>query len=104
MSMQFTYETELTYQGTEYYAEVFIDVTNVVVVKPDHTTWDSDYDYYGYKELDFEVIGVELYNDDGECLGYLDDKKQIEELGLDYDKIEVWLWEQLEDMGDDGGY
>lgn len=102
--MQFTYETELPYQGTEYYTEVFIDVTHVVVVKPDLTTWDSDEDYFGTKELEFDVVGVELYNDDGECLTYLEDKKQLEEVVIDYAKIEAWLWEQLEDMGDDNEY
>lgn len=100
MSMEFTYETSITYQGEEYYAEVFIDVTNVIVVPPDPMCRDSDVDFRGYEEMEFNVVGVELYNDDGECLGFIDNQEQIEELLLDYDKIEAYLWNVLEEMRD----
>lgn len=103
--MQFTYETELTHQGNEYYAEVDINISNVVVVSPDPMCKDSLDDFYGYKEMKFEVTLVHCEDyEDGSVSFDIDNKKQIAELDLDYDKIEAWLWEQLEAMGDDNGY
>lgn len=96
--MNLTYETEVIYQGQEYFAEVNIDITNVVVVPPDHSTWDSDYDYYGTKELSFDVEAVHLYDEDGVVVQVILDKAEIEGFNLDYDKIEAWCWEVLEEM------
>lgn len=100
--MNLTYETELVYQGQEYFAEVNIDITNIVVVPPDHTSWASPEDYYGYRELSFDVESVHLYDEDGVVVHVIIDKAEIEGFNLDYDKIESWAWEVLEEMkGDD---
>lgn len=101
--MNLTYETELTYQGNEYFAEVNIEINNnIVVVPPDHSTWDSDIDYHGYRELTFTVEGVTLFDEDGNIVQLITDKAEIENTNLDYDKIESWAWEVLEEMkGDD---
>lgn len=40
--------------------ELVVDVvvTSFVSVKPNSSTWDSDWDYYGYEELEFDVESV----------------------------------------------
>lgn len=79
--------------GFEY--DVEVDVTHWLHVKGDYSTWDSDWDYYGYTELDFDVISVLRYdgindreskiNDIPECL---DDelKGKIEQVMLAMDE------------------
>lgn len=105
MNMQFTYETMLTHQGTEYLAEVDINVTDVTVVPPDPMCKDSLDDFYGYKEMEFEVVCIKVFDEDGVCIKEILDKEDAKGWTIpDYDAMEAWLWEQLEYMGDDDGY
>lgn len=46
--------------GFEY--DVEVEVTHWLNVKGDSNTWDSDWDYYGYTELDFEIVSVLRYD------------------------------------------
>ena len=40
--------------------ELEIEITSCVSVAPNHNCRDSDWDYYGYREMEFEVVsGVE---------------------------------------------
>lgn len=96
--MNLTYETELTYQGNEYFAEVNIDITDVTVVPPDSTSWSSPEDYYGYKEMEFDVESVHLFDEDGIVVHVILNKDEIESMNLDYEKIEAFAWEVLEEM------
>ena len=36
--------------------DLIVKVHSVTDVKPNHSTWDSDWDYYGYSEIEFDVI------------------------------------------------
>lgn len=42
-----------------------VEVTHCADVKPDHTSWASDWDYYGYREMEFEVISGSSFDEDG---------------------------------------
>jgi hypothetical protein len=42
-----------------------VEVTHCADVKPDHTSWASDWDYYGYREMEFEVISGSVFDEDG---------------------------------------
>jgi hypothetical protein len=46
--------------GFEY--DVEVEVTHWLNVKGDSSTWDSDWDYYGYTELDFDIVSVLRYD------------------------------------------
>lgn len=37
-----------------------IIVTHLLKVPPDPDTWSSDWDYYGYEELDWEFVDITL--------------------------------------------
>lgn len=100
--MNLTYSTTTTINGEDRDIDVFIDITSVVVVPPDHSTWDSDADYYGYREMEFDVESVTVFDEDGNVVQVIVDKAEIDNLSLDYDKIEAFAWAVLEDMkGDD---
>lgn len=56
---QFTYEIETD----ENQYSVQVDITFFIKF-PDHSTWDSDYDYYGYTEIvDTEIISILLVDE-----------------------------------------
>jgi len=42
-----------------------VEVTHCLDVKPDYRSWDSDWDYYGYREMEFEVISGSVFDEDG---------------------------------------
>lgn len=42
-----------------------VEVTNCLDVKPDYRCRDSDWDYYGYREMEFEVISGSVFDEDG---------------------------------------
>lgn len=96
--MNLTYSTTTIISGEERDIDVFIDITDVTVVLPDPTSWASPDDYYGYKEMEFTVESVHLYDEDGVVVQVILDKAEIEGFNLDYDKIESWAWEVLEEM------
>lgn len=98
--MNLTYSTTITINGEERDIDVLVDITNVVVVPPDSTSRASPDDYYGYKEMEFDIESVTLYDEDGKVVQVIVDKTEIDNLGLDYDKIEAFAWEELEKMRD----
>jgi hypothetical protein len=58
----------------DYLVEVSIELSTKT---PDHTTWDSDWDYYGYTEvLDWKVLTTHVLNE--ETQEYLPIKVQEE--------------------------
>lgn len=68
-------------------------VTSCVDVKPDYSTWDSDDDYYGYRELEFNVLSVtdEEYErklSEQECATFANEHAEA---------IEDLIWNQVED-------
>ncbi|MDH0157322.1 hypothetical protein [Stutzerimonas stutzeri] len=42
-----------------------VEVTHCLDVKPDYRSWDSADDYYGYREMEFEVISGSVFDEDG---------------------------------------
>ena len=42
-----------------------VEITSCVSVAPNPSTWDSDWDYYGYREMEFEVISGSVFDEDG---------------------------------------
>jgi hypothetical protein len=59
----------------DYWVEVSIKLSTK---PPDHTTWDSDWDYYGYTEvLDWKVLTTHVLNE--ETQEYLPIKVQDED-------------------------
>ncbi|MNR54529.1 hypothetical protein D3C85_1747300 [compost metagenome] len=65
------------------------------------STWDSDWDYYGYRELEFEVVAGLEYDAEDEnpqTLGANGCAAVAEQYA---EEIEQKLWDQLEDEKDD---
>jgi hypothetical protein len=54
--INFSFYSEETEEG---YVDCFIIVEHYVNVKPDPYTWDSDWDYYGYEEIDYTLVDEE---------------------------------------------
>lgn len=46
--------------------ELQVEITHCKVVPPNPNTWDSDWDYYGYQEMEFEVVAGLVYDEDGD--------------------------------------
>lgn len=68
-------------------------VTSCVDVKPDYSTWDSSDDYYGYRELEFDVLSV---TDEEDERG-LSDQERDAFANEHADAIEDLIWSQIED-------
>lgn len=43
--------------GTE--TPCLLGVTHLVVKSSDYSSWDSDVDYYGYREVEFDVLYID---------------------------------------------
>lgn len=77
-----------------------VEITSLTVVKGNSSTWDSDWDYYGYREMEFEVLGAVEYDEDGDSVEL--SKERCAELAERFaDTIEEKLWDQLADEADD---
>lgn len=53
----------------------FAEVTHYLNVKPNHYTWDSDLDFYGYTEVEYKLVdeqgnslGIEVDEDTDEYI------------------------------------
>jgi len=42
-----------------------VEVTHCLDVQPDYRSWGSSDDYYGYREMEFEVISGSVFDEDG---------------------------------------
>ena len=77
-----------------------VEITSCVDVPGDSSTWDSDWDYYGYREIEFEVVGGVIEDEDGneidlessDCAAVAEQYAEV---------IEEKLWNQLADEADD---
>lgn len=80
--------------------ELEVEITSCVSVAPNHSTWDSDLDYYGYREMEFEVVSGLVEDEDGNQadLGRNGCAAVAEQYA---EEIEQKLWDQLEDERDD---
>ena len=77
-----------------------VEITSMTVVKGDSSTWDSGWDYYGYREMEFEVVAGTEFDEDGNSTEL--SKARCAELAEQYaDTIEDNLWNHLADEADD---
>jgi hypothetical protein len=74
-------------------------VTYWSVTKPNPNSWSSPDDFYGSKELEFEVVSGFMYDEDG---GRVDmGKNACAGVAEQYaEEIEADLWEHLRDEAD----
>lgn len=80
--------------------EFEVEITSCVSVAPNSSTWASDWDYYGYREMEFEVTGGAEFDEDGNSTEL--SKARCAELAEQYaDTIEDNLWNHLADEADD---
>lgn len=70
--------------------EVEVKVTHFHVHQGNPSTWDSDWDYYGYTELEYDVISVTEYFEDEERVLSEDDI-----LDAEHEEIEQYVTEQI---------
>lgn len=75
--------------------ELKINITHMEGSEGNRNTWSSDWDYYGYREMEFEVISGLIYDEDGkaEDLGRNGCAAVAEKYAED---IEAELWIQVE--------
>lgn len=80
-----------------------VEITSLTVVKGNSSTWDSDWDYYGYREMEFEVVSGIAEDEDGNetDLGRNGCAAVAEQYA---EEIEQKLWEELADEADDCDY
>ena len=79
--------------------DLMVKVHSAVNVKLNHSTWDSDWDYYGYSEIDFEVIAGIATDDDGNETEMT--KDQLADVQDEHGElIEEKLWEELREDQD----
>ena len=77
-----------------------VEITSCVAVPGDSSTWDSDWDYYGYREMEFEVVGGVSEDEDGNETDL--DRNDCAAVAEQYaEEIEYALWNQLADEADD---
>ena len=77
-----------------------VEITSLTVVKGNSSTWDSDWDYYGYREMEFEVVSGVSEDEDGNETD-LDRTACAAVAGQYAEEIEDALWNQLADEADD---
>ena len=44
---------------TDTETDCLLGVTHIVVKSPNYSSWDSDVDYYGYREVEFDVLNMD---------------------------------------------
>ncbi|WP_330113955.1 hypothetical protein SA496_14375 [Pseudomonas sp. JS3066] len=77
--------------------ELQVEITRCMVVPANPHTWDSDWDYYGYQEMEFEVVSGLIYDEHDENpqdLGRNGCAAVAEQYA---EAIEQKLWDQLND-------
>lgn len=76
--------------------ELQVEITRCLVVPPNPHTWDSDYDYYGYQEMEFEVVSGLVYDENGDNPADLG-RNGCAAVAEQYaEQIEEQLWTQLD--------
>lgn len=79
--------------------ELQVEITHCKVVPGDLSTWTSDYDYYGYVEMEFEVVSGLIYDEDGDNPQDLGRNGCASVAEMYAEEIEQQLWIQLEAEG-----
>lgn len=61
----YEYTIELHDDSTGFDYEVDVEITHFYHQDPDYNTWDSSDDYYGFTEVEFDIIEIFRYDDTG---------------------------------------
>lgn len=79
------------------------EITSLTNVKGDSSTWDSDWDYYGYREMEFEVVSGTEEDEDGNETDL--SRNGCAAVAEQYaEEIEQKLWDEIPDDSDDCDY
>lgn len=80
--------------------ELTVKITHMDGCEGNRNTWDSDADYYGWREMEFEVVSGLVYDEDGnaEDLGRNGCAAVAEQYAED---IEQELWTRVDADRDD---
>lgn len=91
----------MTYTVSIEQYELTVKITHMDGCEGNRNTWDSDADYYGWREMEFEVVSGLVYDEDGnaEDLGRNGCAAVAEQYAED---IEQELWTRVDaDRADD---
>lgn len=55
----------MTYTVSIEQYELKVKITHMEVVEGDSSSWDSDWDYHGWREMEFEVVSGLVYDEEG---------------------------------------
>lgn len=95
--MQFQYETEIEFNGELCSAIITLQVNHYEHVKGSYSLdTESDWDYYGYEELDYDIKSIEVIKHNGSTF-HTNSKNVIDELISEklYGSIYDWLLDQM---------
>ena len=96
----YEYTIELFDDSTGFAFEVDVGITHFYHQEPNYNTWDSDSDYYGFTEVDFDIVEVFRYDDMGNEVKVNSLPDDL--LGELKDEVERLVMEDYEE--DDGVY
>ncbi|MNP02581.1 hypothetical protein D3C76_944390 [compost metagenome] len=75
--------------------ELQVEITRCVSVAGSRNTWASDWDYYGYQEMEFEVVSGLVYDENGDNPQDLGRNGCAAVAERYAEEIEEQLWDQL---------
>ncbi len=103
MSYFVSVEMRTVYKGNDYHASIDAEVTSYINKHADYSSWESDRDYFGYEDVEYNIEAVKLYV---QSLDYpvkvITDEKEIsEEIELDYTLLDLLICTQMKNIIDD---
>ena len=95
----YTIEYNLTRPDEDLVFEITVTIVNNVRVEPNSSTWDSDMDYYGYEELNWDIIKVVYVDENGHesLVADIDSVLSDEEIAKMDDYVTEKLYEILDE-------
>ena len=100
----YTIEYNLTRPDEDLVFGITVTITDYVRVEPNSSTWDSDIDYYGYEELNWDIIKVVCVDENGHesLVADIDSVLSDEEIDKMDDCITEKLYKILNKSGEVG--
>lgn len=91
------------YKGNDYDAVIDVEVTSYINKHADYSSWESDRDYFGYEDVEYNIESVKLYV---QSLDYpvkvITDEKEIsEEIEVDYTLLDLLICTQMNNIIND---
>jgi hypothetical protein len=89
-----TLEATMTYEVIVEGFVLQVEVTHCENIPPCFNGWNSDWDFYGSRELEFKVKSAICYDDDGVRMNV---EQSLEAIAVHYGKqIETALWVEID--------